>query len=233
MECYDLVVPALRCSMYKSVHKAVKRTAETTNVIVKYFVQDAVDTAKGEVKSLLQVQGLHGVQRFIALVEDKVTGGVNVISKYEDGYNLAHMIDSKTITRADRIAIMHQLAEVVCEMKKKNICHGDIKPENVIVRKKQQQLDICLIDFDMSGPFDTYSFDEYDEEDIGGYCFLPRDIFLQPTGSELSEYVTVYQLDLIDTLMKHKQQVPTFDQRCHLSRLAGGRKVENWTMDTY
>ena len=49
---------------------------------------------------------------------------------------------------------MHNLLEALNYLHYKNIIHRDLKPQNIIVRSKNDETDICLADFGLSEYYD-------------------------------------------------------------------------------
>lgn len=92
------------------------------------------------IDNVLQVEHFHFGEK---LVHKKI---VNTCSVYLEKYPHT-LTDIETATYNDVVDIIYQLLTGLQELHKRNLIHGDIKPDNILYRKEDDRYNVVLADF--------------------------------------------------------------------------------------
>ncbi len=70
--------------------------------------------------------------------------------EYVDGMTLRQLIAKGPCSLLDAIAILSQMAAALTHIHAKRIVHGDIKPENTLIHRRDGRLHVTLVDFGLA-----------------------------------------------------------------------------------
>ncbi|TMO99737.1 nuclease [Pseudoalteromonas sp. S3260] len=73
-------------------------------------------------------------------------GGVFLVTNYVTGETLSDYIKNTDMELSNKINIAKEIIEVVDLFHSKNIYHGDLHPENIVVKENEETLNLILID---------------------------------------------------------------------------------------
>ena len=97
---------------------------------------------KREADTLLQLQGVHQIPKFIDYFEE--LGDRYIVEEYIEGYSLDDLISDNWSVESI-VIFLWDILSILQLLHNQNIVHRDIKPSNLIQRKKDRK--IIIIDF--------------------------------------------------------------------------------------
>lgn len=186
--------------------------SDNKEVAIKILSKDSrkFDTIqiKQEISILKQLDHPNIVQ-FLSYTE--TNSKLYIIMEYIPSGTLQHWIDQHKgpVTETEASIILQQLISAVAYLHSKDICHRDIKPDNIMFNRRNDVNSLQLIDFGLSaGNFN--GFEEYD------YC--GTFIYMAPEQIEqksYSKYVDLWSIGIIMYLMLNNGKHPYFVQGDH------------------
>ncbi len=179
------------------------------DVMAKVFPASEYATAIDEAEMLLRSQGDHVAIMLEFLRFDDFSV---LIMERVDGMDLAKC----RLRESEVYPLLSKVHEILCRLKSVNICHGDIKPSNVMYNRRMKQ--VTLIDFGLSSNYDTEPYCNVIEDD---YAYFP-------TQKVNSDEFNVFALEMLKLVLWQGRLVPNIEERNLCTTVATGRNLDTW-----
>jgi serine/threonine protein kinase/ABC-type phosphate transport system substrate-binding protein len=118
---------------YGATYKAYELNNRNKKVALKLL---AVSQAKKP-----EISGLKGLEHgkgVLPIIDAGYEHGVQyLVAEYLNGYNLRHILSSKGMEIQDVLKILKPLSKALDYLHEKSIVHGNLKPENILLRKNR------------------------------------------------------------------------------------------------
>ena len=130
-------------TVYKAWHKRLQKYVVIKELEHALFTTE--ELRRNEVEALKNLKSSHLPQVFDFLSEDKRSF---TIMEFIEGESLGNLLKQKEKFSQYRVIEWYgQLATALVELHGFDICHGDIKPSNIMLRQDGK---VCLIDFNVA-----------------------------------------------------------------------------------
>ena len=130
-------------AVYKAWHKRLRKHVIIKEIRHSYFINE--ESRRNEVEALKRVKSLYLPQVFDFLSEEKRSF---TVMEFIEGDCLGNLLKQhKKFSQYRVIEWYGQLATALVELHEFDICHGDIKPSNIMLRQDGK---VCLIDFNVA-----------------------------------------------------------------------------------
>lgn len=143
---------------------------------------------------------------------------IYALTEYIKGITLTNYIEQNIINSEKTLNILIQLLKILMELESKNIIHRDIKPDNIIIKKNDNNEDIIyLIDFGISRIYRKEELKDTTQFGTEGYASPEHFGFTQTTtksdiyslGMTIQEMINKFKLesDELKTIVKQMTEI--------------------------
>ena len=150
-------IKKLKSGSYGTVFQSrMSHNGKMIDVVVKKFMKDGdVFTTRSEFEMLSSICSDKNIISLIDFQSDN--NFLYLITEFGDGGNLEQFLKESMPSLETKVDIMHDCASGITFLHsyKPSIIHGDIKPQNVIIKSVDSGIVAKMCDFGLSELFDT------------------------------------------------------------------------------
>lgn len=133
---------------FGKIYKAVEKS--TGDVYAAKYIKVTSKLREDVLNTVEIMKKLHQVRLMNVIDVYDLGAQIIIIQEYVSGGLLFERIIAKqSLTEADCVGYMKQILQGLCHMHSKNICHLELKPENIVC-VNSKTMDIKLIDFGLA-----------------------------------------------------------------------------------
>lgn len=176
--------------------KLIKKYTIKKEKELRYLLSEIDVLRIAEHPNIVETYEVHELDKYVAIVQE-----------YLDGGNLRGYIKDYTIDEYDAIQIMHELLLAVHYIHQLGYLHRDLKPGNIMLRKKSSRtkdspifkakFDVILIDFGLCARADDFSETSFLKDRSGTVGYLAPELIERDYDEWYDRKVDVYSLGVV------------------------------------
>lgn len=165
-------------------------------------MENALEVMKSQ--NILEAEGMRRTLRFSQHGRKETSEKHYILSKYIEGDSLLHYINNpegiskNPLTPIEKSTIALKICYLLQELHNDRIIHGDLKPDNIIVKIEGPNISVSFIDYDFSFQLDIGQRTERQEaRGTEGYMAPELNAYISPFGyaSDLYAAGQIFKMD--------------------------------------
>lgn len=184
---------------FAHVFKAKRRFGDpNVSFAVKRILKSSIEDEKAlryldSELNVLRLLSQKNVINIVSVFDDDTS--IKLVTEFVPGGSLANILKSRCLTEPELLSVMFGLLSALGELKKHNLIHRDLKPQNVLF---DQRGEAKLIDFGLCADHSDQSSTSFLHDRSGTVCYIAPEILNNNQPSTFYDHsVDLYSLGII------------------------------------